>query len=128
MVERVQEGQFSFGKTQCPSCHVCGQVVGVAGAGDGDHMRSAVQSPGQPDLRRGHPMSPGDSTDLGSGCAIRVGLVRAENLVQRFDQQSCPPSLWVPNMLSWPLTWCSPARPGSQSPASSCGELSSAAL
>ena len=31
--------------------HVVGQVVRVAGAGDGQHVRPALQRPGQPDLR-----------------------------------------------------------------------------
>uniref|UniRef100_UPI003570CA55 hypothetical protein n=1 Tax=Streptomyces poonensis TaxID=68255 RepID=UPI003570CA55 len=50
MAEGVQVGRFVLGKVQRGGRHVLGEVVEVAGAGNGQEVRAAVQRPRQQDL------------------------------------------------------------------------------
>jgi hypothetical protein len=54
--QRRKAGEFARAEQERRGHHVGLQVTGVAGAGDGQYMRPAVQRPGQPHLRRGDPV------------------------------------------------------------------------
>jgi len=71
-VEGLQDGEFVLGEAQCAGGHVRGQVIRVAGTGDGQYMRPAVQRPRQPYLRRARPVRPRDGKHL-----VAVGATRA---------------------------------------------------
>src|SRR6202012_4398449 len=70
-VRRFQTGQLLIREPDRARGHVLDEVVRVAGARDGQHVRSLVQGPGELDLRASGVVRVGDRAQL---FGLRAGL------------------------------------------------------
>src|SRR5690606_18216611 len=65
LADGVEEGLLVVGQLECGRRDVLLQVRRVAGARDGEHVPTAAERPGQPDLRRRRPVGLRDGRELG---------------------------------------------------------------
>lgn len=49
--DRIEELEFFLRQSECTRCHIVNEVIWFARPGDGQHMGTLLQDPGQADLR-----------------------------------------------------------------------------